>query len=147
MVYPSKQSTRDFQILEKSRTLSVAQNLQKFNLWINYLECKLEDIVLSEGTLCSEDVKLTKKQIFHQFGKCGCGITHRCSTIIRNYDSPFEILTFSKISIWWQSLPKLKLGSNERKFYADFEFQRSVFGKLCRKWQFKKQVDKVVISI
>ena len=45
--------------------------------------------------------------------------------------------------MWWQSLPKLKLGSNERKFYADFEFYRFVFGKLCRKAPQQKRASEV----
>ena len=55
----------------------------------------------------------------------------------------FENVFHFKISIRLQSLPNLKLDSNERKFYADFEFQKSVFGKLCNFLQFKKQVNKV----
>ena len=55
----------------------------------------------------------------------------------------FKILFHFKISMWWQSLPKLKLGSNERKFYADFEFYRFVFGKLCRKAPQQKKASEV----
>ena len=50
---------------------------------------------------------------------------------------------FLTSSIWWQSLPKLKLGSNDQIFYADFEFHRFVFGKLCRKAPQQKRANEV----